>query len=216
LILGSQYLKYPAVDGCGKWRGGYKPIALRCLPPQPGGPGGDSLGGIPIASDSRRPGDQDGIALVAGAAAANPLAREIHRLRRLLRESRTRFADALDRLLIADLLVPLSSAANGAAAKDGLPLHIVDGARFLYADQRALGAMARHDFAALDIAVACLSSQRLLQEQYRPKLPSPSGTRADTAKAAFPPRDSFGLSEFGLALDDGDLISPADIDAMQG
>jgi hypothetical protein len=215
LILGPQYLRYPAVDASGKWQGGYKPIALRCFPLQSAEIGADPLSDVLVAADCCRLGDNDGIALVDGSGAPSPVVREIHRLLGLLRESRAKFAEALDRLLIANLLVPLASTQSGSSGKDALPLHVVDGARFLAADRGALSAMARHGFSALDVAVACLSSQRLLQEQYRPRLAATSGAKSQAAKAAFPPRDGFGLDEVDLVLDDGELISPADIDAMR-
>jgi hypothetical protein len=209
LVLDAQYLKYPAVDSCGKWRGGYKPIAVRCFPLQSAEIGADPLSDILVASDSRHLVEAGGIPLVDGGGAPSPLILEVHRLLRLLQESREKFAPAIDRLLIANLLVPLD------ATEAAEPLYVVDGARFLQADKRALCAMARHSFTALDVAVACLSSQRLLREQYRPKLSAVFGTKLQAPVGAFPSPDAFGLEEVGLALDDGELISLADIDAMR-
>ena len=215
LIVGAQYLKYPALDASGRWQGGYKPIALRGFPLQSGTIGADPLSDILVASDSCHLGGKDGIPLVDGSGAPSPLIREIHRLLGLLQETRAKFAQALDQLLIANLLVSIGPTARNSSDEDALPLYVVDGARFLDTDKRALGAMARHSFTALDIGVACLASQRLLRDQYRPKLPAAARTKLQAPKIAFPPHDGFGLEEFDLMLDDGELISPADIDAMR-
>jgi hypothetical protein len=215
LILEPHYLKYPTVDAAGKWRGGYKPIAVRCFPFQPGELGADPLGDIFVASDSCTPADKNGIPLVDGAGNPSAPVREIHRLLHLLRETREKFAEALDQLLIANLLVPLDAPEEPSTNHES-PLYTVDGARFLEIDKRALGALARHDFTALDISVACLSSQRLLRPQYRSKIPATPGAKRQAANAAFPSRDALGLEEFNMFLDDGELISIAEIDAIQG
>ena len=215
LILQPQYLKYPAIDPSGKWRGGYQPIALRCFPFQSGEIGADPLGDILIASGSRHLVAAGGTALVDRRGEPSPLIREIHRLFRLLREGLEHFADALDQLLIADLLVPLDIAETNQQAPGTPPLYVVDGSRFLEVDKRALGAMARHRFTALDIAVTCLSSQRLLRDQYRPAGPAVAAANLQALDAAVPPGNAFGLEGVNLVLDDGEMISLADIDAMK-
>jgi hypothetical protein len=73
--------------------------------------------------------------------------------------------------------------------------------------------MARHSFTALDVSVACLSSQRLLREQYRPNLVS--GTKPHAEKATSLSQESFVIEDFNLILDDGELISLADIDVLR-
>jgi SapC len=213
LILGERYLKRPAVDASGKWQGGYKPIALRCSPFQTGKIGEDPLSDILIASPSNHLTAKDGIPIVDDGGGPSPLIREIHRLFRLLQESRAKFSEALDQLLIGNLLVPLEAADGISSAGDEPPLHVVDGVRFMEADKRGLGAMARHSFTALDVSVACLSSQRLLREQYRPNLVS--GRKPHAEKATSLSQEPFAIEDFNLVLDDGELISLADIDVLR-
>jgi len=215
LILQPQYLKYPAIDPSGKWQGGYQPIALRCFPFQSGEIGADPLGDILIASDSCHLVAAGGTPLVDRRGEPSPLIREIHRLFRLLREGREHFADALDQLLIANLLVPLDIAETHQPAPGAPPFYVVDGSRFLEVDKRALGAMARHRFTALDIAVACLFSQRLLRDKFRLTGPTVSAAKLQAPEATFPPGGAFDLEGFDLVLDDGELISLADMDAMR-
>jgi hypothetical protein len=80
------------------------------------------------------------------------------------------------------------------------------------ADKKALAAMARHEFTALDIAVASLSSQRLLHERYRPKSDARPATHASSPSL---PHDTLAIEGVDLALDDGELIMLADIDALR-
>jgi hypothetical protein len=213
LILGERYLKRPVVDASGNWQGGYKPIALRCSPFQTGKIGEDPLSDILIASPSNHLTDKGGIPIVDDGGGPSPLIREIHRLFRLLQESQAKFSEPLDQLLIGNLLVPLEAADGISSTGDEPPLHVVDGVRFMEADKRGLGAMARHSFTALDVSVACLSSQRLLQEQYRANLVS--GTKPHAEKATSLAQEIFAFEDFNFVLDDGELISLADIDVLR-
>ena len=209
LVLGEAYIKRSAVDGAGKWQGGYKPIALRSAPLRCGETGGDALD-LLIASPSPHLADRGGIPIVDNDGAVHPLIGEIHRWCRLLQDSRTKFAHALDRLLIANLLAPLT--ANDGTPSDDPPFYIVDATRFMDADKKALAAMARHEFTALDIAVASLSSQRLLHERCRPKSEAKPTTHASSPSL---PHDTIAIEGVDLALDDGELITLADIDALR-
>ena len=62
-----------------------------------------------IASPSNHLTAKDGIPIVDDGGGPSPLIREIHRLFRLLQESRAKFSEALDQLLIGNLLVPLEA-----------------------------------------------------------------------------------------------------------
>jgi hypothetical protein len=209
LLLGEAYLKRSAVDGAGKWQGGYKPIALRSAPFRWGETGGGALD-LLIASPWCHLANRGGIPIVDDGGAVHPLIVEIHRWCRLLQDSRTKFANALDRLLIANLLVPL--AATDGTPPDDRPPHVVDAARFMDADKKALAAMARHEFTALDIAVASLSSQRLLHDRYRPTSDAKPKLHASSSSL---PHDAVAIEGVDLALDDGELIMLADIDALR-
>jgi SapC len=213
LLLGERYLKRPAVDASGKWQGGYKPIALRCFPFQAGEIGEDPLGDILIAFPSDHLTGKDGIPIVDDSGRPSPLIREIHNLFRLLQDSRTKFSDALDRLLISNLLTPLESVDGKSCGNDTPSIYVVDAGRFMEADKMALSAMARQSFTALDVAVACLSSQRLLRDQYRPK--PASGTKLCAERAASLTQQFFASEDFNLVLDDDELISLFDIDVLR-
>jgi hypothetical protein len=89
LLLGETYLKRSAVDGTGKWQGGYKPIALRSAPFRCGETGGDALD-LLIASPSPHLASRGGIPIVGDAGAVHPLIGEMHRWCRLLEEDEVR------------------------------------------------------------------------------------------------------------------------------
>jgi SapC len=211
LVLGDSYLKRPVVDASGKWQGGYKPIALRCFPFQAGEIGEDPLSDILIDSAYDRLTDRDGIPLIDDAGKPSSLILEIHRLFRLLQDSRAKFSEALDLLLIGNLLSPLKDAGRDSATGDRPPLYIVDHTRFMQTRNMAFGALGRRTFTALDVSVACLTSQRLLQTQYLPKPTSLAKLQSATSL----PKDSFAIEDFDLVLDDDELISFTDIDVLR-
>lgn len=213
LILADRYLKRPAVDASGKWQGGYKPIALRCSPFQAGEISEDPLGDILIDSASDRLADKDGIPIIDDGGKPSSLIQQIHRLFRLLQDSRAKFSELLDLLLIGNLLVPLDEAAGNTAIGDEPPLYLVDQARFMQASKRVFGALARHNFAALDVSVACLTSQRLLQKQYLPKRISVARPHGESPTPLL--QDLFAIEDFNLVLDDDELISLADFDVLR-
>ena len=214
LVLGESYLKRPVFDASGKWQGGYKPIALRCSPFHAGEIGEDPLSDILIDSASGHLTDRDGIPLIDDAGKPTSLILELHRLFRLLQDSRAKFSEALDLLLIGNLLGPLEDADGDSTTGDEPPLYIVDQMRFMQNSNRAFGALARHTFTALDVSVACLTSQRLLQTQYLPKRTSVAKSHAESATSL--QQDSFAIEDFNLVLDDDELISLTDIDVLRG
>lgn len=213
LVLADRYLKRPAVDASGKWRGGYKPIALRCSPFQAREIREDPLGDILIDSASGHLTEGDGTPLIVDAEKPSSLILEIHRLFRLLQDSRAKFSEALDLLLIGNLLVPLQDADGDSTVGDKPSLYIVDQIRFMQTSNRAFGALARHTFTALDVSVTCLTSQRLLQKQYLPKRTSVAKPHEESATSL--PQDSFANEDFNLVLDDDELISLTDIDVLR-
>ncbi len=213
LVLADRYLKRPAVDASGKWQGGYKPIALRCSPFQAREIREDPLTDILIDSASAHLTDNDGIPLIDAAGRPSPLILEIHRLFRLLQDSQAKFFEALDLLLIGNFLVPLEDTSGDSTIGDKPSLYIVDQMRFMRTSNRVFGALARHTFTALDVSVACLTSQRLLQKQYLPKRTSLVKPHEESATPL--PQDSFANEDFNLVLDDDELISLTSIDALR-
>ena len=206
LILSAAYLKRAPLDAAGKWQGGYRPIALRCAPFDFGACRTNPLDML-LKEPSRNLAETGGIPIADRNGEPSELIQEIHRLSGLLQETSARFAPPLDQLLIANLFVPLVAANE---RSDEPPLHIIDGARFMDCDPKALAAMSRHRFTALDIAAACLSSQRLLQEKYRPQVEAKARVHA-----SLPPPSDLAIECLDLALDEGELISLADIELLR-
>jgi hypothetical protein len=197
----------------GNWVGGYKPIALRCAPFECRHAGADPLNDLSISPLSPHLSQHAGAPIVDDKGAPSPLVTGVHRLFRLLQEGREKFAEALDQLLIADVLIPLPMP-EADSGEDTMPtLHLVNGRRFNDISRARLGAITRHSFAALDVAVACLYSQRLLKQSLRSSL----GTRANSLDHDSPPLpvETAGLQPLDLALDDGELVSLAAIDALR-
>ena len=205
LVLDDAYLRRPVLDPKGKWRGGYQPLAVRCAPLRCSAAGGDPLRDIMIAFPSDYIVERGGTPVIDESGAPSPFVRTVHRFFGLLQASREKFSEAIDQLFIGNLLVPLDpSNANGSR------LYLVDGTRFAALEKRALAAMARQRFTALDVAAACLSSQRLLHDRYRPR---PIATAAVAQYAQPLSYDHFLGKDFELALDDDELISLAEFEA---
>src|SRR5205814_2331263 len=99
----------------GKWRGAYRPIALRCFPFQAPRLGDNPLSDIAIAADSEFLAQDAGLPVIVDGK-PNDWVVELHRLLRLLKRGEDSFAPAIDQLLIANLLEPL--VATGDAASD--------------------------------------------------------------------------------------------------
>jgi len=206
LILSAHYLKRAPRDAAGKWQGGYRPIALRCAPFELGADRTSPLDMV-LKEPSRDLAETGGIPITDRDGQPSPLIREIHRWSQLLEETNARLAPALDQLLIANLLVPLVATDE---PSDVPPLHIIDGTRFMDCDAKAFAAMSRRHFTALDIAAACLSSQRLLQEKYRPQVEAELQPYSSS-----PPPSDVAIECIDLALDEGELISLADIEVLR-
>ena len=113
---------------------------------------------------------------------------------------------AIDQLLIADLLEPLAGPDD--AAPDGASFHILSPRRFAELGNGALGAMARHNFLSLDVAVAGLFSLQNLKPELRPKRADRIGPSSADAAAVF---DAIAINDLPLALDDGELVPLSDL-----
>jgi hypothetical protein len=73
--------------------------------------------------------------------------------------------------------------------------------------------MARHDFLAVDIAIACQFSLQNLRPEYRPKDAGRHGRHH--SEPALSGMDTTMIDDLSLVLDDGELISVADIDGVR-
>jgi len=205
LLLNSRYLMKAPLDPAGKWCGAYRPIALRCYPFEAPRITDDPLSDILIDVNSKYLSSATGIAIVDETGRPNRLLLEMHRHFGLLEQSQERFGSVLDQYFIAGLLVPLA----GKREVDP-PLFVIDPARFEHLDNAALGAMARHNFLSVDVAMAWLFSLQNLRPDYRPKLLG--GSRGQHLTPAFIEPDPFLMDDMALVLDDGELVSLANID----
>lgn len=208
LIVDQRYTAHPLLDTAGIWRGAYRPVALRCFPFQAPTLGNDPLSDLMIDPDCGYLSATAGTPLVDNAGRAGRLLSEIHRLFCLLKQGEDTFAAALDHYLIADLLVPLPGTDE---VDDEANLYVLDPARLSHLEHGALGAMARHRFMSVDIAIACRFSLQNLRPQYRPK---DQGQPRHLRAASLAP-DIIAIDDLSLAIDDSELIALWDIDALR-
>ncbi|MBB3950202.1 SapC family protein [Aureimonas jatrophae] len=159
------FLARAAVDGEGRWRAGYRPLALRTYPFVLS----NRQGGRPI----------DAISFVAEAALVGPwgmpvcadpatgaLSPEMEAVRNTLlmtRAGAVKLSAALDLLRISNVLVPLRDP-EGRPAPD----LVVDAARLAALDEGAVAALAGRSFLPLDLAGAILFSRRHLSPERLP------------------------------------------------
>jgi hypothetical protein len=209
LLVHQRYLTHRLRDAAGKWRGAYRPIALRCFPFEAPRVGDDPLADIVIDANSKYLSPTVGTPIVDEAGRPGPVLTELHRLFRLLKRSQELFFGVLDQYLIAGLLVPLTNT-DVDDRDDGQPLYVVDPTRFLRIENAALGAMARHNFLSVDVAVACHFSLRNLRPEYQLKDATRLHPLAFDSHSITP--DTIMIDDLSLVLDDGELISLSDID----
>jgi SapC len=189
-----------AFDENGHWRAGYKPMALRCLPFRLAATlTGDPLHDLEIAVGwPETPGpmlkplrDSNGLA-----------SKELHVVSDLLKrqhEGAVRLARASDRLLLADLLKPITASSDNINSTGSGSLYTVDGERLKTTKSAQLAAMARQDFLAIDLLSACIFSQRLLTKTARDK----TEQKTDSIQTAT--LEQFS-GQFTVMLDESELF----------
>lgn len=207
LLVHPRYLNSPLLDASGKWRGMYRPIGLRCFPFEAGHLSDDPLSDITIAADSKYLSPSDGIPFLDEGGQPGKLVAELHRFLGLLQQSREMFADALDQYLVAGLVVALGDNADPDA---GPPLYVIDQGRLAQMSRAALRAMARRRFLSVDLAVAWAFSLHNLRASY---LSKPGRSRLEPQPAAATAMsDLLPMDDLPLILDDGELISLANVE----
>jgi hypothetical protein len=199
LLIHSNHLAYNLLTSDGKWRGAYRPIALRCFPFQAPRFAGDPLFDILVAPDSAFLSPSDGHPVLVDGE-PNAWVIELHSMLRLLKRGEE-FAGAIDQFLIAGLLEPLPIA--GSAPPDATDLQVISPQRLAELNNASLGAMTRHSFLSLNVAVACLFSLQNLKSDRRPKGALP---RQSSSSASASDYHSIVINDLPLALDDGELI----------
>ncbi len=202
LLVGADTLVSPLRTTTGAWRGGYQPIGLRTLPLVAISDTNDALADLVIDSDTPSLSADAGVPIADTAGRPSPAIVELHRLAVLLTRSAIAFAPALDHLLIAGLLAPLSASSSDTA---GDPQYLViDPAAFERLDGAALGAMARHSYLSVDLAVAGMFSLQALHPERRPQ--TTHGTVATPSMTPIAMLADIPFDELEFALDDGELI----------
>jgi hypothetical protein len=212
LIVGQRYLAHALLNSDGKWRGAYRPVGLRCFPFEAPDIGDNPLSDILIDADSEYLSPISGALLVDGALQPSRILTELHRLFSLLKHGQRSLAGVLDQYLVGGLLVPLTDG-DAPVVDRGQPLYIINPARFAQMENAGLAAMARHDFLSVDVAIACQFSLQNLRPEYRPKDAAQYG-RQGIEPAIFA-MDTTVIDDLSLVLDDGELISVADMDVMR-
>jgi hypothetical protein len=212
LIVGQRLLIHALLDPAGKWRGAYRPVGLRCFPFEAAEIGSSPLSDILIDADSEYLSSTSGAALVDGTSQPSRMLTELHRLFSLLKQGQQSLAGVLDQYLVGGLLVPLTDG-DAPVTDRGQPLYIINPARFAHMENAGLAAMARHDFLSVDMAIACQFSLQNLRPEYRPKDTVRSGRQG--VEPALMPMDMTMIDDLSLVLDDGELISVANIDVMR-
>jgi hypothetical protein len=137
---------------------------------------------------------------------------ELHRLFSLLKHGQRTLAGVLDQYLVGGLLVPLTDG-DAPVSDRGQPLYVINPARLAQMENAGLAAMARHDFLSVDVAIACQFSLQNLRAEYRPKDAGHYGRRG--TEPAILAMDTTMIDDLSLVLDDGELISVANIDVMR-
>ncbi len=199
-ILDPGFQRLPVVAAGGRWNRAYRPIALRCMPFRLG-IGTIDVDGQPVVEIVTNVGltsVNSGRPLYAADGGLDRTFDTALELLRLAASGRPRMADALDRLIAADVLVPL------AGLDDDGPVFVVSPERFAALDGPILAALARRDFIALDFAAAAIFSLRHMVPARRP-------TDDRDARPDHPAKEGMdvlvpGLEVLHLALDHSDLF----------
>lgn len=195
-----QFQRAPLVNKDGHWQRGYVPMALRSLPFRlsVNDAGAETL---EIADAVQSNGPE--IALRDAEGGFSGDIRQIVGFLRKLETGRQKLRAAAAKLLIADVLVPFRLANVPGAGSAHLRALTVDQNRFAALSGRRAAHLARDDFLAIDLASACLFSQRLM--------PGPISVASDSRRQA---ATREGVSDDAILdfrptaqLDDSELFS---------
>lgn len=212
LIIDQRYSAHPLLTAAGTWRGAYQPIALRCYPFEAPRIDGDPLSDLLIDPDCGYLSETVGARIVDDDGRPSRLSTEVHRLFGLLQQGRESFAGALDHYLIGDLLLPLPNP-DPKDTEGGTLLYILHPAHLMQLEKAALGAMARHSFMSIDVAMACHFSLQNLRQDCRPKDTGQSRRQRLASTPLVP--DTIAIDDLRLALDDSELIALWDNDTLR-
>ncbi|WP_062014947.1 SapC family protein [Aureimonas sp. AU4] len=205
------FLARAAVDGEGRWRAGYRPLALRTYPfVLSNRQGARPIDVIDFVAEAGLVGPW-GMPVCADPA-SGALSPEMEAVRNTLlmtRDGAVRLSAALDLLRISNVLVPLRDPENRAAAD-----LVVDAARLAALDEGAVAALAGRSFLPLDLAGAILFSRSHLAPERLPRAepgravaqPEPSAAPGSAADIVL-----SNLAAMNFALDGSDLFDLASV-----
>lgn len=185
----------PLSNAEGQWQRGYIPIALRCFPFRLSGQT------LEIATDADT-GAGAALPVLSPDGSATQDIKTIVALLRRLEAGRQKLHAAAERLLIADVLTPLQMMKVPGQAAELSSLLTIDRNKFNALSARRIAQIGREGFLPLDLAAACLFSQRLtpaaISVPIQPASPVPSAAAAEQTEV---------LLASGTELDDSELFS---------
>jgi hypothetical protein len=203
-ITNARFQRVPVVGPKGQWVKGYMPIALRCLPfrstPKPGQ---EPIFEIAL---NLAEADEPGTPIFAADGTLTAATKQIAARLQRMEEGKLELQQAAEKLLIADVLTPFQMT-KLAAARVAHPRSLtVDRNKFASLSNSRAAHLVRDGFLPIDLAAACMFSQRLL----------PTLVSVDTGGAPADDRERkihTGFDElattFGLdvQVDDSELFS---------
>ena len=208
-ILDAQFHRTPVINASGQWQKGYMPVALRSLPFRLA-PGPDGEMQVEIAGKLDAD-DEPGLPVLRADGSLSPKVANITALLRRLETGKQALRKAAEILLIADVLTPLKMAKLAdAAANDGRYL-IVDRNKFAALSNSRVAHLMKGGFLAVDLATACIFSQRLIPTLVA--VAAPPGKRADRPAQSGLDELAPALS-FNVQIDHGELFSFERFDEM--
>jgi hypothetical protein len=200
-IVNPHFQRAPAVAPDGRWRKGYMPIALRCLPFRLTEGAGGSI--LEIAVNLAEA-DEPEKALFNPDKSFALQVQQIEALLRLLEEGKQQLQKAAEKLLIADVLRPFQFSNRN---QDTSPrTFTVDRNKFGALSHARVASIVRDSFLPIDLAAACIFSQRLMATLV-------SVAPDDENRKGTGPAVSAGIDDMLTAMmldvevDDGELFS---------
>ena len=193
-ITAGPFQRTPLLNTEGRWQRGYTPIALRCFPFRYSGSTLEIATNAGAETDTTLP-------LLSSDGSATPEIKNIIALLRRLEVGKQRLHAAAERLLIAGVLTPFQMMKLPDTAILS-PLLTVDRNKFNALSDRRIAQIARDDFLPLDVAAACLFSQRLTPAAI--SVAKKSADIGEPSRATGQTDIEFGS---GIELDDSELFS---------
>lgn len=201
-IIDQRFQRNPVIGPNGQWQKGYLPLALRCLPFRLSG-GTTSTGVMEMAVNLPHT-DEAGSPLFASPGRLSPEVNAIATLLRRLEDGKQQLQNAASQLLIAGVLTPIRlgrtpDGENGRSftvSRD--QFNTLSGAR--------TAQLAKDSFLAIDLAVACIFSQRHLATLV--SVAPERTTTADASVSASQTMDEFiNPVRLNVQVDDQALFS---------